>query len=98
MTYELTSTGTFDSWFKALKNKPTKNKVLARLARIEAGNFGDFKDLKQGLHELRFVFGSGLRIYYTIQNQTVVLLVSGGDKSSQQKDITKARQLIKQEN
>ena len=98
MTYVLTSTNTFDSWFKALKNKPTKNRVLARLARIEAGNFGDFKDLKQGLYELRFVFGSGLRVYYTIQNQTVVLLVNGGDKSSQQKDIIKARQLIEQEN
>jgi putative addiction module killer protein len=98
MAYVLTSTDTFDSWFKALKNKPTKNRVLARLARIEAGNFGDFKDLKQGLYELRFAFGSGLRIYYTTQNQTVVLLVSGGDKSSQQKDIIKARKLIEPEN
>lgn len=67
MSYEIASTDLFDKWLRGLKDRTTKNKVLARLARVENGNFGDFKHLN-----------GGLRIYYTIRNQQVVLLLSGG--------------------
>ena len=94
MGYEISSTPVFDKWLKGLKDRTTKNKVLARLDRIENGNFGDFKPLGNALFELRFFFGGGLRIYYTILNGRVVLLLNGGDKSSQTKDIEKAKQIL----
>ncbi|WP_428353609.1 type II toxin-antitoxin system RelE/ParE family toxin [Methyloprofundus sp.] len=83
----------FDKWFSVLKDSSVKQKVLARLARIENGNFGDFKKVSSNLFELRFFFSSGIRIYYTIHNK-LVLLLSGGDKSSQSKDIDTAKQIL----
>jgi len=67
MKYELRSTAHFDKWFARLKDSAVKLRVLARLSRVENGNFGDFKQISTNLFELRFFFGSGLRIYYTIQ-------------------------------
>jgi len=67
---------------------------LARLSRVENGNFGDFKQLGDNLFELRFFFGSRPRIYYTIQDDTVVFLLAGGDKASQPRDIEKAVLLL----
>jgi len=95
MKYELRSTKNFSTWFAKLKDSAVKRKVLARLARVENGNFGDCKQIEVNLFELRLFFGSGLRIYYTIQGDKVVLLVTGGDKSSQSKDIEKAKNILK---
>jgi len=94
MKYEITSTKQFDKWFSRLKDSSVKIRVLGRLNRIENGNFGDFKQINPNLFELRFFFGAGFRIYYTIQNDMVVILLVGGDKSSQEKDITKASELL----
>lgn len=89
MIYTLRRTDQFDKWFSGLKDHGVKIKVLARLARVENGNFGDHKQLADQLFELRFFFGGGLRIYYTIQGGTVVLLLAGGDKSSQDDTLRK---------
>lgn len=94
MSYELDSTSVFDKWLKGLKDKTIRNKVLARLARVENGNFGDFKQIADDLFELRFFFGGGLRVYYTVRNGCVVLLLVGGDKSSQSRDIENARRAL----
>jgi len=94
MKYELRSTEQYDRWFTRLKDSAVKVRVLARLDRIENGNFGDYKRISSNLFELRFFFGSGLRIYYTIQDCRVVLLLSGGNKSTQTKDIEKATALL----
>ncbi len=96
MNYEITSTYFFDKWLKRLKDRTTRNKVLARIDRVKNGNFGDFKQLGDNLFELRFFFGGGLRIYYTIRNHQVILLLHGGSKSSQSRDIDKARQMIQE--
>ncbi|VAW43379.1 hypothetical protein MNBD_CHLOROFLEXI01-3251 [hydrothermal vent metagenome] len=96
MSYEITSTYFFDQWLQGLKDRTTRNKVLARIDRVKNGNFGDFKSLGDNLFELRFFFGGGLRIYYTIRNHQVVLLLNGGRKSSQSRDIDKARQMIQE--
>jgi putative addiction module killer protein len=77
-----------------MRDQVTKRKVLARLERIKNGNFGDYKQVSPNLFELRFFFGSGLRIYYTIHNSQVVFLLVGGDKSSQSSDIEKARRIL----
>ncbi len=96
MKYEVASTYSFDKWLKELKDRTTRNKVLARIVRIQNGNFGDFKSLGDNLFELRIFFGGGLRIYYTIRNHQVVILLHGGSKSSQSRDIEKARQMIQE--
>jgi putative addiction module killer protein len=66
--------------------------IDARLTRVEAGNFGDTKSLGANLYELRIPKGSGFRIYYGLDGVNVVLLLCGGDKSTQQRDINKARE------
>ncbi len=91
MRYKLKTTNIYDKWFKKIKNNQYKARILARLNRIRQGNFGDFKQLEDDLFELRLFFGPGFRIYYTVQEDTVVLMLCGGDKSSQQKDIEKAK-------
>lgn len=92
--YELRSTKQYDKWLAKLKDSFVKLKVFARLAMIENSHFGDFKQISSDLFELRFFFGSGLRIYYTIQNDKVVFLLAGGNKSSQKRDISKATELL----
>lgn len=95
MKYTLQSTQAFTQWLSGLKNRTTKNQLLARLARVENGHFGDCKPLDSQLFELRCFFGGGLRVYYTIRHEHVVLLLAGGDKSSQRRDIDKANAILK---
>lgn len=94
MKYELNNTKEFSKWLGGLKDTVTKRKILARLSRVENGHFGDFKQIEVNLFELRFFFGGGLRIYYTIRADQIILLLVGGDKSSQNRDIEKAKQLL----
>lgn len=82
-------------WLKTLDNI-TRKRILQRLLRLEQGNFGDFKKIDDEISEIRFLFGSGYRIYFTQINNTIVLLINGGDKSSQAKDIKKAKELLNQ--
>lgn len=72
----------------------TRVKVIKRLERIYDDNFGDYKLIAPNLYELRFFFGKGYRIYYTIKNDIVVILLHAGDKSNQQKDITIAKSYL----
>lgn len=94
MRYELHRTEHFDKWFAKLKDRTVRLKVLARLARVENGNFGDFSQLDENLFELRFFFAGGLRIYYTVRDGVVVILLAGGDKSTQVRDIEKAAEIL----
>ena len=94
MRYTIESTEQYDKWFGKLKDSVIKIRILARLSRVENGNFGDFKPLSANLFELRFFFGAGLRVYYAINNNSVVILIVGGDKSSQKQDIIKATELL----
>ena len=96
VNYEIESTANYDKWFDGMKNRISKARIVARLARIEQGNFGDYKQLTEDLFELRFTFGGGLRIYYTIRNSRVVLLLNGGKKSEQSQNIAKAKEILDQ--
>jgi len=81
----------FESWYSKLDNS-LKIRVDARLARIkELDNLGDLKSLKDGVFELRFLMHSGLRIYFGREKDTLILLLTGGNKGSQNKDIEKAK-------
>ena len=94
MIYTLSSTDNFAAWLENLKSRELRNRVLARLSRVENGNFGDAKSLGSGLSELRFFFGSGLRVYFTIREGRIVLLLTGGDKSTQERDIERAKKIL----
>ena len=82
-------------WLKSLDGT-TRKRILLRFDRLKDGNFGDYKQLDEYLYELRFNFGSGYRVYYTFEDNTIVLLINGGDKKSQVKDIKKAQDIINQ--
>lgn len=84
----------FEKWFRKLKNFELKNIIIDRMSRVKLGNFGDCKNLKGNLFELRFNIQAGVRIYFTKKNGEIVLLLNAGDKSSQSEDIKKARQLM----
>lgn len=86
----------FDEWFDSLHDRRMQIAVDARLARVRAGHFGDFKSVGGGVFELRINFGPGLRIYYGLEGQQLVILLGGGDKSTQKRDITRAQELWKQ--
>ena len=92
--YVLEQTPEFETWFNNLRDNTIKNRLLARLARVENGNFGDYKVLDSHLMEFRMTFGGGLRVYYTKKKKKIILLLQGGDKSSQSRDIDKAKQLL----
>ncbi len=80
-------------WLNSLDGSFRK-RINHRILRIEEGNFGDHKKLSEDISELRFDFGKGYRIYYTKINGVVILLINGGDKSDQSKDIEKAQKLL----
>lgn len=94
MEYELEITEQFNKWHSKIKDKSTVSRLVARFARIQEGNFGDSKQISKDLFELRFTFGGGLRIYYTIVENKIVLLLCGGDKSTQSDDIDQAKRML----
>ncbi len=84
----------FSDWFRRLRDKPAKAAILSRLDRIaEYGNFGDYRYLNDEVFELKIHSGPGYRIYFGLERDQVVLLVLGGDKSSQPRDIDKAKKI-----
>ncbi len=94
MEFEIITTSIFDKWLRSIKSKQHRARIFTRLDNIQRGNFGDHKNIGQQLFELRFFFGPGYRVYYTIKDKTVVFLLCGGDKSSQQKDIKRAKEIV----
>lgn len=82
----------FEEWYSSLKDKVTRVRIRRRLDRLQLGNFGDAESVGEGVHELRLHFGAGYRIYFARIDNLVVLL-GGGDKSTQRTDITRAKSL-----
>ena len=89
-------TETFEAWLEGLRDQTAKGAVIARLGRIRGGNFGDRRSVGSGVAELRINVGRGYRAYYTIRTQTVVILLCGGDKTSQRRDIRRAQHMAGQ--
>ncbi|MFI5098369.1 MAG: type II toxin-antitoxin system RelE/ParE family toxin [Candidatus Acidiferrales bacterium] len=80
----------FDEWLTDLVDARAQAKLAARINRLAAGNFGDCRALRQGLHELRIDWGPGYRVYFTLSGKACVLLLCGGDKRKQSSDIERA--------
>ena len=81
----------FTDWLESLRDTKGRQRIIKRLFRVEQGNFGDFKGVGDGIFELRFSFGPGYRVYFGRDGNTVIVLLAGGDKSSQEKDIQVAK-------
>jgi len=84
---------TFDRWLRKLKNRRAAARVQVRIDRLAAGNPGDVKPVGSGISELRIDYGPGYRVYYLQEGQRLIVLLCGGDKSSQQKDIEEAKRI-----
>jgi putative addiction module killer protein len=88
---EIRTTAAFDDWLDGLHGDRALTRVLARIANMSEGNFGDCKPVGGGVFESRIHSGPGYRLYYTQQGSTVTVLLLGGDKSSQSRDILRAQ-------
>jgi putative addiction module killer protein len=82
----------YTEWFKRLKDKRAQARIDVRIARVRTGNFGDSKSVGEDVYELRLDYGPGFRVYYGKIEATIILLLCGGDKSSQSDDIRKAKE------
>jgi putative addiction module killer protein len=94
--YTIKQTDLFIKWLKKLKDIQGKVAIIRRVDRIKNGNFGDHKSVGDNVSELRIPNGPGYRVYYTQKNNEIVLLLIGGDKSTQSDDITKAKKILKE--
>jgi putative addiction module killer protein len=88
---EVVRSETFDRWLRKLKDRQAVARVLVRIDRLAAGNPGDVKAIGAGISELRIDYGPGYRVYYMRDGDRLILLLCGGNKSSQDRDIQKAR-------
>ncbi|MGJ8530345.1 type II toxin-antitoxin system RelE/ParE family toxin [Maritalea sp.] len=84
----------FDQWLRALKDERARARILTRIRAAEMGNFGDCKPVGQGVSEMRIHYGSGYRVYYSRRGEIVYLLLIGGDKRSQKRDIKLAIEMM----
>lgn len=81
----------FTEWLESVRDLKTRRRIQARLNSLKIGNFGDFQSVGDGIFELRLHFGAGYRIYYSEIRNTIVLLLCGGSKSGQARDINRAK-------
>jgi putative addiction module killer protein len=89
-------TDAFDDWFNSLRDRKSRLRIDDRIRRVSDGNFGDSKSVGDGVQELRLPFGPGYRIYYMWRGSELIILLRGGDKSSQARDIAKAKSLARE--
>ncbi len=90
------TTAVFDTWYDALRDRMAKASIQARIRLAELGNLGDCKPVGQGVSEMRIHVGAGYRVYFTQRGMELVILLAGGDKSTQPHDIKTAQQLAQQ--
>lgn len=93
--FEIQQTDVFSVWLTGSRDAKGKARIVARVESARLGNLGDVKNLGGGLSEIRVHFGPGYRLYFARTGKVVLLLLSGGDKATQKRDIEKARSLRK---
>jgi putative addiction module killer protein len=92
---EIRKTDVFAKWIDALSDIQARARILVRIERLSAGNPGDTKPIGEGVSELRIDYGPGYRLYYTIHDREVIILLAGGDKHTQTRDIRIALRLAR---
>lgn len=93
---EIRKTQIFASWLADLRDRQARARIIVRIERMQAGNFGDHKSVGEGVSEMRIDYGPGYRVYFTVLGATVVILLCGGDKGTQRMDVANAKQLAKE--
>ncbi len=88
-------TAEFDKWLDNLKDRLAKSSVQVRIDRLAKGNAGDVKPVGEGVSEMRIHVGAGYRVYFTRVGTTIILLLCGGDKRSQKRDIERALEMTR---
>lgn len=94
--FEIIQSATFARWLATLKDRQARMRIHARLDRVALGNFGDAEPIGEGLSELRIHHGPGYRLYYMQRGMRVVVMLCGGDKSSQARDIEQAKRIAQE--
>ena len=95
--YVLQKTDIFNEWLKRLRDKKALARIVFRMTKMEMGLLGDYKSIGDGISEIRIDYGPGYRLYFTKKNNVIIVLLIGGDKSTQSRDIAKAKMLLKGE-
>ncbi|MBL4901284.1 MAG: type II toxin-antitoxin system RelE/ParE family toxin [Desulfocapsa sp.] len=93
---EIRKTKIFTKWFDNLNDRRARARIQVRIDRMERGNFGDVSPVGEGISEMRIFYGPGYRVFFVQVEKTVVVLLSGGDKSTQNEDIIKTKKLAQQ--
>lgn len=93
---EVRQTAAFADWFAGLRDLNAKARILVRIKRLEIGNPGDVKPVGEGVSEMRIDYGPGYRVYFIRQGNTVIVLLCGGDKRTQKRDIAAAKAMVKE--
>jgi putative addiction module killer protein len=92
---EVRQTDHFARWFERLRDRQARARILVRIRRLSLGNPGDVRPVGEGVSELRIDYGPGYRVYFTACGETVVILLAGGDKRTQARDIETALELAR---
>lgn len=93
--YTIKRTEAFAAWLDGLRDRMTRLRLARRLDKAQRGNLGDVKPVGEGVFEMREFFGPGWRMYYVQRGETLIVMLGGGDKSTQSTDIAKALELAK---
>jgi putative addiction module killer protein len=93
---EVRKTAAFTNWLAKLRDQNAKGRIVSRISRLEQGNPGDMKSVGGGISEMRVDYGPGYRIYFAPRGSTVVILLCGGDKRTQDADIKTAKALVQE--
>jgi len=93
---EVRQTETYSKWFKSLRDQQARARINVRIRRLSLGNPGDVKPVGEGVSELRIDYGPGYRVYFEDKGHTVVILLTGGDKQTQERDIKAALDLARE--
>ena len=94
--YKILQTETYKKWFRKLRDERAKFAIGQRLGRMTVGNFGDSKSVGDGVFELRIDVGKGYRVYFTNNGKEIVILLVGGEKTTQDEDIKEAKKMAKE--
>lgn len=95
MAYTVKRLEEFSEWLKGLKDGLTRLRLIKRLRKVQLGNLGDVESVGEGVYEMREHFGPGWRMYYVQRGGVLIVMIGGGDKSTQQTDINRAIELAK---
>jgi len=94
--FEIRQTDIYSDWFDSLRDRQARTRIDIRIRRLSMGNYGDVKPVGEGVSELRIDYGPGYRVYFVQRGQALIILLAGGDKRTQDKDINSAIKLSRE--